>query len=338
MKKIHLTALIAGTATAAAVASSLAGVPAFATAPGSHIPAPSIPHHGHKPAPEVPAGFTQHKTKVGEVGIDYIEGGHGKRTLVLLHGYPQTWHEWHKVLPELSKHYRIIAPSLRGAGGSDAPATGYDKKTLARDIHGLLKKIGRDKDIYLVGHDIGTMVAYAYASAHPSDVAKLVLTEAPIPDKSLYKFPALTPQGPGFWNFGFFNVTNGLPEQTIKGREAHWVERFSDMLEYNKNGVTQKDAAIYGRYLKDPGHLKASFEWFRTLNQDVADNAVNAKTKLKMPVLALGAQYSLGNAIPDQVRKYATNVTGDVVANSGHWMWEEKPAEMTTRLRAFLDH
>ncbi|MEU3795528.1 alpha/beta fold hydrolase [Streptomyces fructofermentans] len=332
MKKTHLTALIGGAVTATTLASVLTGAPAFA-APTTPDAKPSP--QSHKAEPAVPAGFTQHKVKVGKVGLDYVEGGHGK-TLVLLHGYPQSWYEWHKVMPELSKHYRVIAPSLRGAGDSDAPASGYDKKTMAEDVHGLLNKLGVDDDIYLVGHDIGTMVAYSYAAAHPDKVSKLVLSEAPIPDKSVYNFPSLTAQGPGFWNFGFFNVTNGLPEQTIKGRETEWVDGFSDLLEYNKDGISQQDAKIYGSHLKDSAHLKASFEWFRTLNKDVADNAVYAKTKLKMPVLALGAQYSLGSSVPDQVRKYATNVTGEVVANSGHWIWEEKPAEMTARLTNFL--
>ncbi|MCD0486358.1 alpha/beta hydrolase [Streptacidiphilus sp. ASG 303] len=335
MKKTVTTALTSGAAAAAAI-TALVQAPSTAWASGEDRAAPAAAASAHRdPRPAVPAGFTERKAKVGDVHINFVEGGHG-RTLVLVHGYPQTWYEWHKVLPALARHYHVIAPDLRGAGGSDAPAAGYDKKTMAADLHGLLVKLGRDRDIRLVGHDIGTMVAYSYAAAHPRDVAKLVLTEAPIPDKSLYSFPSLTPQGAGFWNFGFFNVTNGLPEQTVHGREAQWVERFSDMLEYNKDGVTPRDAQIYGHYLKDPAHLSASFKWFRTLNQDVADNAVNVRTRLTMPVLALGAQYSLGRAVPDQVRTYATDVTGGVVAGSGHWMWEEKPAEMTKRLLDFL--
>ncbi|WP_405056754.1 alpha/beta hydrolase [Kribbella sp. NBC_01505] len=286
-------------------------------------------------SPRPPAGFREHKIQVGKVGLNFVEGGRGP-TLVLLHGYPQSWYEWHKVLPELAKHYHVIAPDLRGAGGSDAPTGGYDKMTMAGDIHGLLVKLGRDHDIRLVGHDIGTMVSYAYAARYPKDVTKLVLTEAPIPDQKLYESPSLTPQGPGSWNLGFFNVRNGLPERTIKGRETEWIDGFTDMLEYNKDGVTPADAAVYGRFFQRPGHLQASFEWFRAFNQDVADNQVNGRTKLTMPVLALGAQYSWGPFVLNQVREYATNVTGGVVQDSGHWLWEEKPQEMTTRLLTFL--
>ncbi|MEU7870283.1 alpha/beta hydrolase [Dactylosporangium sp. NPDC049140] len=171
--------------------------------------------------PRVPYGFTEQRALVGNVGINYVRGGHGP-TLVLVHGFPQTWYEWRGILPELAKHYTVIAPDLRGAGRSDAPAGGYDKKTMAADIHGLLVQLGLNRDIRLVGHDIGTMVAYAYAAAHPDEVTKLVLSEAPIPDEGLYNFPALTKQGPGVWNFGFFSLTNGLPEQLVDGREESW--------------------------------------------------------------------------------------------------------------------
>ncbi|MFI5707226.1 alpha/beta fold hydrolase [Kribbella sp. NPDC051620] len=326
MKKILPAALAVATIAGGLFAGTTAATSATASAVEY-----SSSHGGPKP----PKGFTERKLDVGGVGINFVEGGRGK-TLVLLHGYPETWYAWHKVLPELARHYHVIAPDLRGAGGSDAPAGGYDKSTMAADVHGLLVALGRDHDIRLVGHDIGTMVAYAYAAAHPADVTKLALTEAPIPDQLLYSSPSLTPQGPGSWNLGFFNLRNGLPEKMIRGREAEWIDGFADMVEYNKDGVTTADAKIYGRYMQRPGHLRASLEWFRAFNQDVADNAINGHTKLTMPVLALGAQYSWGPFVLNQVRDYATNVTGGVVENSGHWLFEEKPAELTTTLLTFL--
>lgn len=284
---------------------------------------------------QMPAGFSEHKATVGAIGIDYVIGGHGP-TLVLLHGYPQTWYEWRAILPTLAQHYTVIAPDLPGAGRSDAPATGYDKKDLAADIHGLLAQIGHDRDIRLVGHDIGTMVAYSYAAAYPRDVTKLVLSEAPIPDPSIYSFPSLTAAGPGAWHFGFFALTNNLPENLITGREELWVDKFIDDLEVVKGAVTPDDIAVFSSYLKDPAHLEASFQWFRTLPQDMANDAVYQKTKLTMPVLAIGASGSLGDFVPNQVRQYATNVTGVVVPNSGHWMYEEHPAEMAQILLTFL--
>ena len=207
---------------------------------------------------------------------------------------------------------------------------------MAADIHELLVRLGKDHDIRLVGHDIGTMVAYAYAAAHPNDVTKLVLSEAPIPDPSVYQLPSLTADGPSAWNFGFFSLTNGLPEDIIRGREALWTDRFIDSHESVKGAVTPDEVKVFAHYLQDPAHLTASFDWFRTLPQDVKDDAVDQRTKLTMPVLAVGAQYSLGDFVPTQVRKYATNVTGMVIKDSGHWIYEEHPAEMTQVLLSFL--
>jgi pimeloyl-ACP methyl ester carboxylesterase len=284
----------------------------------------------------VPAGFTEQRTRVGDVSLNYVRGGHGP-TLVLIHGYPQNWYEWRPLLPELAKHYTVIAPDLRGAGRSDAPAGGYDKKTMANDIHGLLSELGLEHNVRVVGHDIGTMVAYSYAAAHPQDVTKLVLSEAPIPDPSLYTFPALTPAGPGFWNFGFFTLNNGLPEQVVNGREAQWVERFTDSLMVQKGSIDPVAIQEFARPLKDDAHLRASFEWFRAFPTDVKDDAVYQKTKLTMPVLAIGASGSLGTSVPTQILSYATNVTGLVIADSGHWIYEEHTAELTADLLTFLN-
>ncbi|WP_329017728.1 alpha/beta hydrolase [Micromonospora rifamycinica] len=196
----------------------------------------------------VPAGFTEQRAQVGDVAINYVRGGRGP-TLVLLHGYPQCWRMWRGLLPELAASYQVVAPDLRGFGDSDAPPDGYDKLTVAADLHGLLTGLGLADDVRLVGHDVGTMVAYAYAAAHPDAVSRLVLTEAPIPDESIYTFPALTEAGPAVWNFGFFNLTNGLPEEMVTGREARWVDRFTDSIMVNKggqHGVPEESAADAG--------------------------------------------------------------------------------------------
>jgi pimeloyl-ACP methyl ester carboxylesterase len=305
------------------------------------VAAPERPATAAAPAvrtgvePRVPAGFTERKVRVGNVAINYVRGGHGP-VLVLVHGYPQTWYEWRDQLPELAERYTVIAPDLRGAGKSDAPAGGYDKKTMAADLHGLLVKLGLNRGIRLVGHDIGTMVAYAYAAAHPKEVTKLVLSEAPIPDDSIYTFPALNAKGASVWNFGFFSLTNGLPEQLVDGRERLWVDRFIDQLEIRKGAVDARGVDEFASYLRDDAHLRASFEWFRAFAQDVKDSAVNRRTKLTMPVLAVGASGSLGESIETQVGRYATNVTGKVIADSGHWIYEEHPQQMTRVLLAFL--
>ncbi|MGR6316675.1 alpha/beta hydrolase [Micromonospora soli] len=283
----------------------------------------------------VPAGFTEQRSQVDGVTWNYVRGGRGP-TLVLLHGYPQCWRMWRHLLPELADSYEVIAPDLRGFGDSDAPPGGYDKKTVAAELHGLLAGLGLAGQIRLVGHDLGTMVAYAYAAAHPDQVVRLVLTEAPIPDESIYTFPALTAAGPAVWNFGFFTVPNGLPEQLVAGREALWVDRFSDSIMVNKGSLGPDDIEEYARHLRDEAHLRASFGYFRAFGQDIADNAAYRSTKLPMPVLAVGARASLGPQVADQVRRYADTVTGEVVEDSGHWLFEERPAEMADLLLPFL--
>ncbi len=283
----------------------------------------------------IPAGFSQHTESSGGVAIDYVIGGEGP-TLVLVHGYPQSWYEWRHVMPALAREYTVVAPSLRGAGLSDAPEGGYDKTTMAADIHALLVAIGRDRDIRLVGHDIGLMVAYAYAVAHPQDVVKLVLSEAFIPDSSIYTLPALSADGPGPWHFGFFLLTNGFPEQLIAGNETVWVDRFIDHIEVVKGSVTPHDVEVYANFLRIPGHLKATLEWFRSWPHDMVDNARYQHTKLAMPVLAVGADGSLGDFVSTNAAQYASDVTGVVVTGSGHWLYEEQPAEMTRILLDFL--
>ncbi|WP_020549737.1 alpha/beta fold hydrolase [Embleya scabrispora] len=329
MKLTH--ALIRRPMLAAVVATT---VFAAAVTVGAAEPAPAAAASARE---HIPVGFGERKAELGAVDLNYVIGGHGP-TLVLIHGYPQTWYEWHDILPALAQHYTVIAPDLRGAGKSDAPATGYDKKTMADDIHRLLVALGRDQDVRIVGHDIGTMVAYAYAAAHPTDVTKLVLSEAPIPDLGIYQFPALTADGPGVWNFGFFSVANGLPEAMIRGRERTWTDRFIDQLEFRKGSVTAHEVAVFARYLKDRDRLNGSLAWFRAFPQDIADNAAYVKTPLTMPVLAIGADHSLDDTLEKQAIRYATNVTGKVIGDSGHWIYEEHPAELTGILLAFLNN
>ncbi|MFI6019204.1 alpha/beta fold hydrolase [Streptomyces sp. NPDC051287] len=317
-------------ASALAVAVALGSV--TVTASASDTPASSASASAHE---QLPAGFSEHKTKVAGTGIDYVIGGHGP-TLVLIHGYPQTWYEWHDIMPALAKHYTVIAPDLPGAGRSDAPVSGYDKKTMAAELHVLLASLGKDQDVNVVGHDIGTMVAYAYAAQYPKTVKKLVLSEAPIPDSGLYDFPSLTAQGPGAWHFGFFSLQTGLPESLIQGRELTWTKGFMRGIAVHKDALTDDDLNVFASYLRDYAHLEASFAWFRAFPQDIADNARFRKNKLTMPVLAIGADGSLGSSVGKQVRKYAKHVTPVVVPDSGHWIYEEHPEEMTSLLLQFL--
>ena len=287
--------------------------------------------------PTPPTGFTERKVSVNGIGINYVEGGHGP-TLLLVAGYPQTWYAWEDILPALAQHYTIVAPDLPGSGGSDAPAVevDYTKKAMAADLYALMVKLGLSQNVRVVGHDIGTMVAYSYAAAHPTDVVKLVLSEAPIPDQSIYSYPALTPKGPGLWWFGLFNEPDGLAEQMMAGKAKIWVDGSMPTIEVVKGALTKCDLAVYTHNLQQPGHMRGTIDWFATFDQDVANDAISQKTLLTMPVMAIGASGSLGASVPNQVKQYATNVTSVVVQDSGHWIYEEHPAESAQLLINFL--
>ena len=282
----------------------------------------------------IPGGFTEKTAQVNGVTLNYATGGTGP-AVVLLHGYPQTWYMWRKVMPALAEQYTVIAPDLRGSGGSDAPATGYDKASLAEDIHQLLLALGHADEVSLVGHDIGGTVTYAYAAAHRDSIRRLTIIESPQIDESLYQFPSVTPAGPGFWNFGFFMLDNGLPERIVSGREDTWIAGFVDWLEVVKGAVDPDAVAEYAAHLRRPGHLGASYAYFRTFHGDAEATIRHRETPLAMPVLAIGGEGALGQAIPDQMQMYAGDVTGAVFP-CGHWVAEESPELLLKHLLPFL--
>jgi pimeloyl-ACP methyl ester carboxylesterase len=286
---------------------------------------------------EIPAGFTPKTAKANGVTLNYAIGGAGP-AVVLLHGYPQTWYMWRKVMPALARQYTVIAPDLRGSGGSDAPATGYDKATLAQDIHQLLRAIGHAGPVNVVGHDIGAVLSYSYAAAYPDSVRRLAVIEGPRVDESVYQGPSLTPAGPGLWNFGFFALDNGLPERIVSGREDTWIAGFVDWLEVVKGGVDPDAIAEYTAHLRKDGHLRASYDYFRAFHRDVED-AIRSReageTPLPMPVLAIGGEGALGQNVVDLAQRYASDVTGHVLP-CGHWIPEEMPELLLKHLLPFL--
>jgi pimeloyl-ACP methyl ester carboxylesterase len=229
----------------------------------------------------------------------------------------------------------VIVPDLRGSGGSDAPATGYDKVTLAEDIHQLLLAIGHADEVNVVGHDVGAMVSWAYAAAYPDSVRRLTVIEGPRVDEGVYQFPALTPAGPGLWNFGFFALGNGLPERIVSGREDTWVAGFVDWLEVVKGAVDPDAIAEYAAQLRLSGHLTASYEYFRSFHRDIEDGMRTRETPLSMPVLAIGGEGALGQVVLDLAERYASDVTGAVFP-CGHWIPEESPELLLKHLLPFL--
>jgi len=282
-------------------------------------------------AAALPQGFTERDVTVNGVKIHYTIGGNGP-VVVLLHGFAQTSHMWRPLLPALAKTHTVIAPDLRGAGGSDRPASGYEKKTIAQEIHALVKKLGFNEPIELVGHDIGLMVAYAYAAQFPSEVRKLVLMDAFLPGIGNWKDVWLARD---LWHFHFYGET---PEALVKGRERTYLEHFwNDFAADRTKSVPEADRRLYAQAYARANGMHATMQYFKTFEQDASDFAALSATKLAMPVLVLTGEKASGTTLIDQTRLVANDVEGTVVKGSGHWLMEEAPQQVMPALVAFLE-
>jgi pimeloyl-ACP methyl ester carboxylesterase len=271
--------------------------------------------------------FSDHTASVNGIQLHYVIGGQGD-PVVLLHGWPQTWYEWRHVMPALAKNYTVIVPDLRGLGESSKPVTGYDGKTTAEDIHQLVSKLGFN-DIFLVGHDFGVQVAYSYAAAHPNETKRLVILDVPIagigPGENIT----------GLWWAQFHNVRD-IPEMLVAGHEREyltWFYRYS----CNPAAITDEDIDEYVSHYSAPGGMRAGFEYYRALADDIKQNKEYSMTKLPMPVLVLGGECSFGTAALDSMRMLATNVSGSVIPDTGHWIPEEQPDFLINELARFFN-
>ncbi len=275
-------------------------------------------------------GFSEKIANVDGVKINYKIGGKGP-LVVLLHGYTQTSHMWLPLMPILAISHTVIAPDLRGAGDSERTPDGYDKKTLAKDIRGLVRQLGYQQ-AQVVGHDIGLMVAYAYAAQYPGEVTKVVLLDAFLPGIGNWKGVWLLRD---LWHFHFYGET---PEALVKGRERIYFEHFWNDFAADKNkSVPEADRQLYtAAYARDNG-VRAGFQYFKTFEQDAKDFAAFSTTKLDMPFLVLTGEKASGDFLIDQTKLVATNVSGVVVKGSGHWLMEEARDLTVPAIVAFLN-
>ena len=275
-----------------------------------------------------PAGFKHAFATVNGVKIHYVTGGSGD-PLVLLHGFGQNWFMWNRLLPELSKHFTIVAPDLRGMGESEKPDSGYDKKNMAVDIHELVKSLGYT-NINLAGHDIGLMVAYAYAAQFGPDIKKLALMDALLPGVE----PVWSDFSGKAWWFGFF--ARPVSGYLVQGKEGAFLTDFWPVVGYVKDPFTREERDEFIRAFSMPGSTTACFHWFGNFPQDALDNHVFEKNKLKMPVLAMGAEYGSGSFLANHSRVVANNVTEVIIKGSGHWIVQEKTEQVQKALLDFF--
>jgi pimeloyl-ACP methyl ester carboxylesterase len=266
---------------------------------------------------------------VGGVRLHYLEAGKGE-PVILLHGYAQNSHMWRPLMPLLATTRLVIAPDLRGFGQSSKPDGGYDKKTMAQDIHGLVTSLGI-KRAMVVGHDIGLMVAYAYAAQYPTEVDRIVLMDAFLPGVGDWTTVWLLRD---LWHFHFYGVT---PLKLVAGRERIYFEHFwNDFAADPKHSVAEADRRLYAKAYAQPGAMRAGFEVFRSFEQDARDFAALAQTKLTIPMLVLTGEKASGQFLIDQARLVDTNVEGIVIKGSGHWLMDERPKETMEALIGFL--
>ena len=267
---------------------------------------------------------------VNGVRLHYFIAGKGD-PVVLLHGYAETSHMWLPLIAKLADKHTVIAPDLRGFGDSSAPPVGYTKAAMARDIHALVKSLNYDR-IRLVGHDIGLMVAYAYAAQYPAEVDRLVLMEAFLPGVGDWNSVFLLRD---LWHFHFYGKT---PLALVTGRERIYLDHFwNDFSADPKKSVSEKDREFYAKAYALPGHMAAGMEVFRAFPTDAEDFAQFAKTKLTMPLLVLSGEKAGGPFLIEQGKMVATNVEGVLVQGSGHWLMEEAPNQVIPKLVEFLN-
>lgn len=271
-----------------------------------------------------------HDAELDGVTLHYLTAGTGE-PVILLHGYAQTSHMWLPLIAELAKTHTVIAPDLRGFGGSSRPETGYDKKTMAQDVHALAASLGVDHAA-VVGHDIGLMVAYAYAAQYPSEVDRIVLMDAFLPGVGDWKSVWLLRD---LWHFHFYGKT---PLALVEGRERIYFEHFwNDFAADPAHSVSEADRQFYAAAYAQPGAMKAGFEVFRAFEGDAADFAGFARTKLTMPMLVLAGEKASGEFLISQGRLVDSNVEGVIVEGAGHWLIDEKPEVTKAALLAFLN-
>ncbi len=275
--------------------------------------------------------FQHYYAKANGIKIHYVQGGKGT-PVVLVHGWPQTWFEWAKQMPELSEKYNVIAVDLRGAGESDKTDSGYNKQNLAKDISELIKVIGLEK-VALIGHDVGGMVAYSFAHLFPNQLLAMGIGDVPIPGyEPTWSYILNDPRA---WHFAFHAVPE-VPEMVVKGKEKEYLKHFMLSMMANKQSFTDKDFTFYANWMKMPGNLKGGFEYYRAFKKDAEENKPFFSKKITIPVFAFGGQYSMGENQGNMMKGLADNVTAVNILNSGHWITEENVTQFNKELLAFL--
>ncbi|USX25344.1 alpha/beta hydrolase [Oxalobacteraceae bacterium OTU3CINTB1] len=290
-------------------------------------------------APSARATITQNTAQVGEQKFHYLRTGSGDTTIILLHGWPQSSHEWRHVMPLLADHFTVIAPDLPGIGGSSQPPSdagagqSFEKAALARNLHGFIKTLSARR-VVLIGHDVGGMVAYAYARLYSKDLAGVGILDVPLPGIAPWNAVKSIPQA---WHFNF-NAQKPLAERLVAGRQTLYFRQFIDNNALNASAISDRDVAVYAAAYDAPESLSAGFGFYRSFVEDEKFNAAQSE-RLDLPFLLAAADGSLGGGIvPMEAGLRALgvrNISVTLIPNSGHWIAEENPVATAEAIAKF---
>jgi pimeloyl-ACP methyl ester carboxylesterase len=275
------------------------------------------------------ASVVSRSAAVDGLKLQYLTAGRGP-AVVLLHGYAETSRMWRPLIARLIPTFTVIAPDLPGIGDSDIPQNGLDMTRAASRIHTLVRGLGIERAV-VVGHDIGLMVAYAYAAQFPAETEKLVLMDAFLPGvdgwEAIYN-------SAGLWHFRFHGPT---PESLVKGRERMYLDYYwNDFAADKTRSIPESDRQAYAAAYARPGRMRAAWAYFESFPQAARDFAQFSRTKLTMPVLSVGGRRANGDALGQQAKLVASNATAVTLPDTGHWLMEEQPQETINVLMNFL--
>ncbi|MFS4418591.1 alpha/beta fold hydrolase [Maribacter sp. 2307ULW6-5] len=285
----------------------------------------------------IPDNFIVRTVQTLTIELEYVSNAiqADRPTIVLLHGWPQSWYAYRKMMPLLHEDFNVIALNLPGTGNSEPSLQGYDTKAIAVYLNAFLEALNI-ASAHIVGHDVGAWVAYSFAKNHPEKTKTLTVMEGGIPGLAPIQKLAFTEKGnPRTWQFAF-NQIDGLPEQLVTGREALYLKWFFDHKMVVRDAINDEDFEEYVSTFSKPETLKSGFDYYRAFNVSAEQNLNGKNSKLGMPVLAIGADGSLGKVMTTLMEPLCVNLRGTVIENSGHYNLEEQPETTTAELLTFI--
>ena len=271
----------------------------------------------------IPKGFKSELKTIDGVRLHYVKGGQGP-LIFLIHGFGSTWYEWHDLMGKFKKEFKLVAVDLPGLGNSEKP-----KSFIAKDVSILLYKLAKmnsdGQKFIIIAHDIGIWCSFPMILQHQEEIKSVIYLEAPILDDDIYTFPSFTKKGESAtWHFSFFTAENDLAEKLILGKEKEFLGYFIKKQAINKSVFNKKLINLYTQSYSRPGVLNSSFKYYKYINKNISDNKILlSDMKIKIPILTVGGDGSMGNFQNNQIKKYATNTNSKIMYKCGHWLPEE---------------